>query len=61
VRRTSEKKGIDNKLKIEIIFSLNKGSYGKDIFGGKRFGPPVEILDNPWRASEANRVEPLDL
>jgi hypothetical protein len=61
VGRTSEKKGIDYKLKIEIIFPLNESSYGKHIFRGKRFGPPAEILDNSGRASEANRVESLDL
>jgi hypothetical protein len=56
-----EEKRIDYKLEIEIIFPLNKGSYGKYIFRGKRFGPPTEILDNSRRASEANRLESLDL
>jgi hypothetical protein len=61
VGRAGKEKGINNKLEIEIVFSLNKGSYRKHIFGGKRFGPPAEILDNSRGASEANRLESLDL
>lgn len=57
----SEEERIDNKLKIKIIFSLNKGSYGKHILGGKRFGSSAEILDYSRGASKTDRIESLDL
>jgi hypothetical protein len=60
VGRPSEEKGVNNKLEIKIIFSLDKSSYRKHILGGKRFGSPAEVLDNSRRTTETNRFEPLD-
>ena len=61
VGRPGEQKSINNKFKIEIVLPLNKGANGKHVPGGKVFGPPAKILDNPRGAPETNRFETLHL